>query len=70
MINACAVKDAAHFSFNPQDGVERRDSAPAKQSTEPANSNRKEFLPRRLGESRFAPPQYVYAASRGGAVPT
>ena len=31
---------------------------------------RKEFLPRRAGESRFAPPQYVYSASPGGAIPS
>jgi len=30
---------------------------------------RKEFLPRRSGESRFAPPQYFYSASKSGALP-
>ena len=29
----------------------------------------KVFLPRRAGESRSAPPQYYYAASRSGVVP-
>ena len=31
---------------------------------------RKVFVPRRTDESRFAPPQYFYSASRNGAVPT
>jgi hypothetical protein len=30
---------------------------------------KKEFLPRRSGESRLAPPQYLYPASRSGVVP-
>jgi hypothetical protein len=30
---------------------------------------RKEFLPRRSGESRFAPPQYFYTASKSSALP-
>ena len=70
MTNVCAPKDGADFSSTSKDGVTRRDAAAPKQNTETANSNRKEFLPRRIGESRLAPPQYVYAASRGGAVPT
>jgi hypothetical protein len=31
--------------------------------------SRKEFLPRRSGESRFAPPQYFYSASKSAALP-
>jgi hypothetical protein len=30
---------------------------------------RKSLLPRRPGESRFAPPQYYYPASRTGVLP-
>ncbi len=30
---------------------------------------RKILLPRRPGESKFAPPQYYYPASRSGVVP-
>ena len=30
---------------------------------------RKIVLPRRPGESRFAPPQYYYPASRSGVIP-
>ena len=30
----------------------------------------KTVLPRRPGESRFAPPQYYYSASRSGVVPS
>jgi len=32
-------------------------------------TNRKEFLPRRSGESRFAPLQYFYSASKSAALP-
>ena len=32
-------------------------------------ATRKEFLPRRSGESRFAPPQYFYSASKSAALP-
>ena len=32
-------------------------------------TSRKEFLPRRSGESRFAPPQYFYPASKSGGLP-
>jgi hypothetical protein len=30
----------------------------------------KTFLPKRAGEPRFAPPQYYYAASKSGVVPS
>jgi hypothetical protein len=52
--------------------VERNHDA-ARQKIEPVATPvavRKEFLPRRAGESRFAPPQYVYSASPGGAIPS
>jgi hypothetical protein len=34
-----------------------------------ADGPRKIVLPRRPGESRFAPPQYYYPASRSGVMP-
>jgi hypothetical protein len=36
----------------------------------PVESSRRIILPRRSGESRFAPRQYCYAASKGGVVPS
>lgn len=53
--------------------ADRNPVAVARQPAEPvaaAATVRKEFLPRRSGEPRFAPPQYVYSASRSGAVPS
>jgi hypothetical protein len=34
------------------------------------NGPRKILLPRRPGESKFAPPQYYYPASRSGVMPS
>jgi hypothetical protein len=58
------------------------DSSPPKGRTESAISQivpgldgeteaglQKVFLPRGSGESRFAPPQYYYLASRSGVIP-
>ena len=36
----------------------------------PAESSHRIILPRRSGESRFAPQQYCYAASKSGVVPS
>ena len=36
----------------------------------PANARRKILLPRRPGESKFAPPQYYYPASPSGVMPS
>jgi hypothetical protein len=33
-------------------------------------AEQKIFLPQQSGESRFAPPQYYYEASKSGAVPS
>ena len=33
-------------------------------------ADRKVFLPQHSGQSRFAPPQYYYEASKTGAVPS
>jgi hypothetical protein len=45
-------------------------AAALQQEIEPGTlAMQKEFLPHRSGESRLAPPQYVYSASRSGVVP-
>jgi hypothetical protein len=36
----------------------------------PVESSHRIILPRRSGESRFAPPQYWYAASKSGVMPS
>ena len=36
----------------------------------PVDSGHRTILPRRPGESRFAPRQYCYAASKSGVVPS
>jgi len=67
-----AGNDAAQFSFMADEPLsatvpaEHQDAAARHKPRTPVS---KEFLPRRTGQSRFAPPQYVYAASRTGAVP-
>jgi hypothetical protein len=48
----------------------RNHAAALQQEIEPGTlATQKEFLPRRSGEWRLAPPQYVYPASRSGVVP-
>ena len=48
----------------------RNHAAALQQEIEPGTLvMRKQFLPRRSGDSRLAPPQYVYSASRSGVVP-
>jgi hypothetical protein len=37
--------------------------------SKPQRNSGKKFLPRRSGESRFAPPQYFYPAAKSGALP-
>jgi hypothetical protein len=72
MTTVYAGNDAAQFSFiadellSATSAAEHQDAASRQRPETPVS---KEFLPRRTGESRFAPPQYVYSASRGGAVP-
>jgi hypothetical protein len=39
-------------------------------ATIPVESSHRFILPRRSGESRFAPRQYCYAASKSGVVPS
>jgi hypothetical protein len=79
MINVRTAEEALHlspanvaFSAN-RFLAERKHEVATRQKLDPATTPfaaRKEFLPRRSGESRFAPPQYVYSASPSGAVPT
>jgi hypothetical protein len=48
----------------------RSHAATLQQEIQPRTpATQKELLPRRSGESRLAPPQYVYPASRSGVVP-
>ena len=54
------------------DRVAERNHVATRQKIEPVATPvamQKEYLPHRSGESRFAPPQYFYAASTGGAMP-
>ena len=48
--------------------AERRSTDVARNSAD--NTPRKILLPRRPGESKFAPPQYYYPASRSGVMPS
>ena len=50
--------------------AKRNQTAAIQQESKTLVPGEKQLLPRRTGESRFAPPQYFYSASRGGAVPT
>ena len=61
---AQAIFSTAPFApaLNKTSAMERETEAPL--------PVRKIFVPRRTHESRFAPPQYFYSASRNGAVPT
>jgi hypothetical protein len=48
--------------------VERNQTSANQQEAKTLVPSGKQFLPRRASESRFAPPQYFYSASRGGVV--
>jgi hypothetical protein len=65
MTNYSVTKHVPHFPL-----AERNQTAAIQQENKTLVSGGKEFLPRRAGELRFAPPQYFYSASRGGAVPS
>jgi hypothetical protein len=63
----------ARLTEFPSDRAAERNHVATRQKIEPVAipvAIQKEYLPRRSGEFRFAPPQYVYSASTGGAVPT
>ena len=47
-----------------------RDSFPVMEALARDVHHQRILLPRRPGESRFAPPQYYYAASKSGVVPS
>jgi hypothetical protein len=56
----------------PSDGIEEcyRDYAVGKQDIADLMPAPRTFLPRRSGESHFAPHQYYYPASKTGVVPS
>jgi hypothetical protein len=67
-----AIENSSIFVGSTTDGSNHRKSADPAIKTRIAqttDSPRKIVLPRRPGESRFAPPQYYYPASRSGVVP-
>jgi hypothetical protein len=61
-----SIPDASSHACH--DTAWRRSSDVAVQSA--GNGPRKILLPRRPGESRFAPRQYYYPASRSGVMPS
>jgi hypothetical protein len=66
------IENSSIFVGATTDGSNHRKSAdPAIKSTtaQPTDTPSKIVLPRRPGESRFAPPQYYYPASRSGVMP-
>jgi hypothetical protein len=56
----------------PQDGTQTRVEAGGSPFVTiiPMGNSHRMILPRRSGESRFAPRQYWYAASKSGVVPS
>jgi|HubBroStandDraft_3_1064219.scaffolds.fasta_scaffold3094876_1 hypothetical protein len=65
------IENSSIFVGETDDGNDRKSVAPPITTTlaQTADSPRKIVLPRRPGESRFAPPQYYYPASRRGVMP-